>query len=150
MKDIVVPIDGSSDVARVAAQAIARYRRDASRIHLLNVQRPLPRHISQFFGRADLAEYHLEAGMRELHKVIALLDAAHVPHRDHVVVGKPAEEIVRFAEERPGAELLLDEEPDSMFALFGLGSIGSQVRRLMTANVPATTPPPAQDASTAG
>jgi hypothetical protein len=146
MKDVVVPIDYSSDVARIAGQAIARYRRDPVRIHLLNVQRPLPRHVSQFFASADLRDYHHECGMRLLQEAVALLDAAEVPHRDHVLVGKPAEEIVRFADERPGAELLLDDEPESVLAVLGLGSIGSQVRRLMTANLPVAT---AQDPTSA-
>jgi len=146
MKDIIVPIDYSSDIPRVAAQAIARYRRDAARIQLLNVQRPLPQHVARFFGSADLRDYHRETGMRALQGAIELLDAAGVPHRDHVLVGKPAEEIVRFAEEHPGAELLLDDEPESVFSVFGLGSIGSQVRRLMTAHLPAT---PAQGPSNA-
>jgi len=134
MKDIIVPIDYSSDIPRVAAQAIARYRRDAARIQLLNVQRPLPQHVARFFGSADLRDYHRETGMRALQGAIELLDAAGVPHRDHVLVGKPAEEIVRFAEEHPGAELLLDDEPESVFSVFGLGSIGSQVRHLMHAH----------------
>jgi nucleotide-binding universal stress UspA family protein len=138
MKDVIVPIDHSSDAASAATRAIARYRREAARIHLLNVQRPLPRHISQFVGGADLRDFHHESGLRVMQQAIAMLDEAGIPHRDHVLVGKPAESIVQFSEERPGAELLLDAGPDSVFSVLGLGSIGSQVRRLLTGSAPVT------------
>jgi hypothetical protein len=79
MMDVVVPIDYSSDIPVLPVRAIARYRRDPVRIHLLNVQRPLPRHVSQFFASADLRDYHHECGMRLLQEAVALLDAAEVP-----------------------------------------------------------------------
>jgi hypothetical protein len=138
MKDVVIPIDRCDDVPRAASQAIARYRREPARIHLVNVQRPLPRHIAQFFGNGELRDFHREAGMRVLEPVIALLDEAGVPHQTHVLVGKAAEAIVDFVEQHSGAEVLLDDESQNILGVLGLGSIGSQVRRLMTAH--AATP----------
>ena len=134
MKDVVVPVDRAQDASRAAAQAIARYRREPVRIHVLNVQRPLPGHIARFFGTDDLRDFHREAGMRVLQPLIARLAEAGIPYQEHVLVGKPAEAIVDFAARQNGAEVLLDDEPDSMLAVVGLGSIGSQVRRLMTAH----------------
>jgi hypothetical protein len=75
--------------------------------------------------------------MRVLEPLIALLDEAGVPYQEHVLVGKPAEAIVDFAAQHNDAEVLLDDEPQTMLAVLGLGSIGSQVRRLMTAHAPA-------------
>lgn len=137
MKDVVVPLDRTADAPRAAAQAIARYRREPARIHVLNVQRPLPRHIARFFGSDDLRDFHREAGTRVLGPLIALLDEAGVPYQEHVLVGKPAEAIVDFAAQHNDAEVLLDDDPDSVLAVFGLGSIGSQVRRLMTTHAAA-------------
>jgi hypothetical protein len=134
MKNVVVPVDRTEDTQRAATQAIARYRREPVRIHLLNVQRPLPGHIARFFGSDDLHDFHREAGMRVLQPLIARLVEAGIPYQEHVLVGKPAEAIVDFAAHHDDAEVLLDDDPESMLAVLGLGSVGSQVRRLLTAH----------------
>ena len=131
MKHVLVPISTSDEVRWAAEQAIARYRKEPAHIHLLNVQRPLPQHISRFFGGGDLRNFHRDSGMRVLEPAIRLLDEAGVPHRDHVEVGNPAKTIVEFSERNRCAEVVLQDQPDGLLAIFGLGSIGSQVRHLM-------------------
>ena len=131
MNEIVVPVCDTSDAAWAAAQAIAIYRSEAAHIHLLNVQRPLPKHVAQFFSRNDLRDFHRDAGMRVLEPVIRMLDQAGVPHEDHVLTGHPAETIVRFAEERRCNQIVVDAPPKSVLSIFGLGSIGSQVQHLI-------------------
>ena len=131
MKHILVPIGTFDDARWAAEQAIARYRREPAHVHLLNVQRPLPQHISRFFGGGDLRNFHRDAGMKVLEPVIRMLDEAGVPHRDHVKVGNPARTIVEFSERNDCAEVVLQNQSDSLLAIFGLGSIGSQVRHLM-------------------
>ena len=131
MKHILVPVSAPDEARWAAEQAIARYRKEPAHIHLLNVQRPLPQHISRFFGGGDLRNFHRDSGMRVLEPAIRLLDEAGVPHRDHVEVGNPAKTIVEFSERNRCAEVVLQDESDSLLAIFGLGSIGSQVRQLM-------------------
>ena len=131
MKHILVPISTYDDPRWAAEQAIARYRREPVHIHLLNVQRPLPQHVSRFFGGGDLRNFHRDSGMQALAPAMRLLDEAGVPHRDHVEVGNPARTIVDFSERNKCAEVVLQNQSDSMLAIFGLGSIGSQVRHLM-------------------
>jgi hypothetical protein len=133
MNEIVVPISDPAEALGAADQAIARYRRQPVVIHLINVQRPLPRHVSRFFGRNDLRDWYRDSGMRALQPAIARLEAAGVPHDDHVLVGKPAEAIVQFAEGHHCDEVLLDVEAQAG-SMFGLGSLGSQVRHLMGAH----------------
>lgn len=137
MQNVLVPISELGDTGWAAEQAIARYRREPARIHLLNVQRPLPRHVSRFFGGGDLHDFHRDAGMRVLELAIRLLDEAGVPHEDHVLVGNQAETIVQFAEEHK-CEVVLEAQAGGMLAIFGLGSIGSQVRHLMQAHAAAS------------
>ncbi|HTQ74712.1 MAG TPA: universal stress protein [Burkholderiales bacterium] len=137
MKHILVPIGTYDDPRWAAEQAITRYRRDPAHIHLLNVQRPLPQHVSRFFGGGDLRNFHRDEGMKVLEPVIRMLDEAGVPHRDHVRVGNPAKTIVEFSERNQCAEVVLQNQSDSLLAIFGLGSIGSQVRHLMEANAAA-------------
>jgi nucleotide-binding universal stress UspA family protein len=141
MNDILVPISDPGESQWAAQEAIALYRKGVARIHLLNVQRPLPRHVAQFFSGGDLREFHRDAGMRVLEPAMHVLDAAGIPHEDHVMVGNQAEAIVRFAQEHHCSEVVLDNAPKGgMLSIFGLGSIGSQVRHLMraqTSDVPA-------------
>jgi hypothetical protein len=137
MQNVLVPVSMLGDARWAAEQAIARYRKEPVHIHLLNVQRPLPQHVSRFFGGGDLHDFHRDAGMRVLEPAMRLLDDAGVPHHDHVMVGKPAETIVEFSEQNKCAEVLLQNQSDSLLAVFGLGSIGSQVRHLMQAHAAA-------------
>lgn len=133
MNDIVVPICEPGEAAWAANQAIALYRAESASIHLLNVQRPLPKHVAQFFNPGDLRAFHREAGMRVLEPAIRLLDEAGVPHEDHVLVGHQAETIVRFAGDHRCQRVVVDVPPKSRFSIFGLGSVGSQVQHLMRA-----------------
>ena len=121
MNDIVVPVFDAADAAWAAGQAIALYRAEAARIHLLNVQRPLPKHVAQFFNRNDLREFHQEVGMRVLEPAIRMLDQAGVPHEDHVLVGHPAETIVRFAEDRHCGQVVVEVPPKNVFSMLGWG-----------------------------
>jgi nucleotide-binding universal stress UspA family protein len=141
MHDIVVPVCDVGEAGWAAGQAIAIYRDEAVRVHLVNVQRPLPRHIAQFFNRDDLRDFHRDAGMRVLDPVIEMLDKAGVPHDDHVLVGHPAETIVRLAEDLHATQVVVDTPQRSVLSMLGLGSIGSQVHHLMRShatNVPAS------------
>jgi nucleotide-binding universal stress UspA family protein len=143
MNEIVVPICNTSDARWAATQAIAMYHDEPAQIHLLNVQRPLPKHVAQFFSRSDLREFHHDTGMRVLEPAIRMLDVAGVPHADHVLVGHPAETIVQFAEDRHCRHIVVDTPPDTMLSMFGLGSIGSQVRHLMQTHAAVAAPAPA-------
>jgi nucleotide-binding universal stress UspA family protein len=134
MNEIVVPICDAGEAAWAANQAIAAFRDGNVRIHLLNVQRPLPRHVSRFFSGRDLREFHHEAGMRVLEPAARLLDDAGIPHEDHVMVGHQAETIVRFAEEHHSSQVIVDAVSKPLLGLFRLGSIGSQVQHLMQAH----------------
>ena len=135
MDDIVVPIVSATDATWAASQAIALYRSDPSaHIQLVNVQRPLPRHVSQFFNRNDLRDFHHDAGMRVLEPAIRMLETAGVPHEDHVLIGHPAETIVRFAEEHGCGQIVVDTPATGVLSRLGLGSVASQVQHLIQAH----------------
>ena len=140
MQNVLVPVSTLGDAHWAAEQAIARYRKEPAHIHLLNIQRPLPRHVSRFFAGGDLHDFHRDAGMRVLEPTIRLLDEAGVPHHVHVLVGNPAESIVQFAEQNKCEEVVLETQSEGLLAIFGLGSIGSQVRHLMQAHAATTHP----------
>jgi len=116
MDRIVVPICNASDAAWAAAQAIALYRAAPAHVDLLTVQRPLPKHVAQFFSKTDLRDFHRDSGMRVLEPAIRTLDEAGVPHEDHVLVGHPAETIVRFASDHHCAQIVVDEPAKGMLS----------------------------------
>jgi len=144
MNSILVPVCDPADARWAAGQAIALYRTQPVRVYLINVQRPLPKHVAQFFNRDDLRDFHREAGLRVLEPVIRLLDEAKIPHEDQVLVGHQAETIVEFAREYGCGQILVESRPQTVLSKFGLGSIGSQVSHLMRghATEPATTQAP--------
>jgi len=137
MKIILVPIGSTTEALRGADRAIALYRAEPVAIHLLNVQRPLPRHVSRFFPRSDLRAFHQQAGVAALDPAIRTLDAAGVPHQDHVIVGHAAEAIVQFAEQHACDDIVLDTPSRGILSILHAGSIASQVRHLMRAGTEA-------------
>jgi nucleotide-binding universal stress UspA family protein len=150
MNDIVVPICNTADATWAAREAIALYHTDPAHIHLVNVQRPLPRHVSQFFSRDELRDFHRDSGLRVLAPAMRMLDDAGVPHEDHVLIGHPAETIVRFAEDRGCRQVIVEAPASDVLSMFGLGSIGSQVRHLMQTHAQAPVTPPASRTGVTG
>ena len=140
MNEILVPICDATEVRFGTDRAIALHRESPVLVHLLNVQRPLPKHVAQFFNRHDLRDFHRDNGMRVLEPAIRLLDVAGVPHEEHVLVGHPAETIVRFAEEHGCREIVVDMPAASVLSMLGLGSVGRQVQHLMQAHASAAAP----------
>ena len=140
MRTVIVPVNEPGEAEDAVRRAIDAHRGDEAKVLLLNVQRPLPMHIAQFFGRDELADVHREAGMRVLERAARMLDDARIACETHVLVGKPAETIVRFAADHPEAEILMDAAPPGLLTRLGIGSIASQVRHLMASHGAATAP----------
>ncbi len=130
MINVVVPVCDYREYAWLIEQVVALYRQGGARVHLLNVQPPLPRHVSRFFNGGQLRDFHQENGMRALAPVMRSLDAAGVPHKAHVMVGPQAETIVRFAKEYECRRIVMEESTENWMSALGLGSISSQVRHL--------------------
>lgn len=139
MSQILVPIESSAQAAPAAERALALHRAEPAQIHLLNVQRPLPRHVSRFFPRSELCAFHHEAGLAVLAPAMRVLDDAGVAHQDHVIVGHAAEAIVAFAEQHRCDDIVLDTPTRGLLSILHAGSIASQVRHLMRAADPAVT-----------
>ena len=98
MQTILVPVDGSPNALRAVREVIAHDPRDAPvAVHLLNVQAPFPRHITQFISGKDIQAFHQDRGRDALRASAALLDAAGVPYTSEVQVGHRAEIIVGTA-----------------------------------------------------
>lgn len=135
MRSIVVPISDTHDASWAVAQIIEHYRKEPVEVHLLTVRHPLPQHVSRFFKVDGLHDFYQQAGMAVLEPAIKALDAAGIPHHDHVLVGHPVETIVAFAK-RHHSEALIEDKPRTLFSLFGVASTASRVHRLMHTHAP--------------
>ena len=133
MKNVLVPIDDSKDMQWAVNHVIALYRQEPVKIHLLNVQTLLPQDISRFFSRNEIRDFHRDNGMLALKPAIEMLEQAGVPYWNHVLVGRRAEMIVRFAQENDCSQIIIAKRPEGLLANLGLGTIGSQIRHLIGA-----------------
>lgn len=144
MRTLIVPVNDATEGLALARKAIDAYRRERASIVVLNVQRPLPLHIAQFFSRDELAAVHREEGAKVLAPAEEALRQAQVPFESHVLVGKPAETIVQFAEARADSEVIIDAPSAGLLARLGIGSIASQVQHLMSAHAAQASATPVQ------
>lgn len=132
MRKMLVPISANS--ARTQAtldEVISLYRDEPALIHLLNVQIPVSRHVSDFFKSGELHAIHLEAGMEEMAPAKAALDAAGVPYKAHIRVGRSAETIVQTAQELSCDRIVMGRPAQSNFAEKMFGTLENQVRHLL-------------------
>jgi nucleotide-binding universal stress UspA family protein len=66
-------------------------------VHLLNVQTPLPRHISQFLGPRTRGDHHRDRAEAALAPARAILATYGVRFEEHTKLGRKAETIVEEA-----------------------------------------------------
>ena len=103
MLKVLVPVDGSANALRAVQHAIAEYQRNHElALHLLNVQRPLSRHIARFISGPERRAWHDDQANAASASAVALLVRSGVPHESEWVIGDRATEIC-LAAQRIGA-----------------------------------------------
>jgi nucleotide-binding universal stress UspA family protein len=135
LKQVLIPVTlhtTERQLQSALAEAIAIYRMEPTvRVHLLNVQVPVSRHVSDFFDSAELRQIHMDAGLEELAEARELLDAAAVPYKMHIEIGRTAETIVRVAQEFGCSKILMGHATQPGFPEKLFGTLVSQVRHLL-------------------
>ncbi|PTQ76561.1 nucleotide-binding universal stress UspA family protein [Nitrosomonas oligotropha] len=132
MLKILLPVDGS-DYANKAITgfiALLDWYKEKPELHLLNVQYPLRGNAALFINQTDIKQYHQEEGQKELQSTCALLDQAGVAYQYHIVVGDPAEMIVRFASEKQCDQIVMGPRGAGGIQGLLLGSVSSKVMQL--------------------
>jgi len=104
----------SDDVEWATNQAIALNRQKPVLAHLLSVRHALPMHITQFFGRGDLRSFYQEAGLQVLAPAMQSLDQAGVRYEPHVLVGRPAQSIVKLAKQLGDVPIILPQRREGL------------------------------------
>ena len=137
MLKILLPVDGSEYANKAVTGFIALldWYKEKPELHLLNVQYSLRGNVSLFINQADIKQYHQEEGLKELQNTRALLDQAGVVYQYHIVVGDPAEMIVRFASEKQFDQIVMGPRGAGSIQGLLLGSVTSKVMQLATTPV---------------
>ncbi len=135
---ILVPVDGSPCSDRVIDQLVRQLEIEGPMdLHLINVQMPVDSgHARMFVSADDVEAYHREEGMLALSAARQKLDAAGIPFSWHVVVGRVAETLVRFAQEHGFDGIVMGTHGRGGLANLLLGSVAKEVSR--SAVIPVT------------
>lgn len=91
MNRVLVPVDGSDSSLAAVRSVIASVRAGrVEAVSLVNVQPPLPRHVSRWVAHHVRDGFRRERGQAALRRARALLDSASVRYTSEVVIGDEA------------------------------------------------------------
>lgn len=127
---ILLAVDGSRaslDAVRNVIDHVGEFR-ETPAIELVTVHRPLPR--MRGAGKSQVARYYQEEGEKALAEAKKLLDKAAIPYRAQVLVGEPAESIVRQCQKARCDIVALGAKGRSALGDMLLGSTASKVLHL--------------------
>ncbi len=95
MLRVLIPVDGSHNSEFALRHIVNEFMKNsAMEIHLLNVQPPFSRHISQFIGRKTRDSFHHDEAEKALQPARQLVEKFGVPYSAHIKVGNRADVIV--------------------------------------------------------
>ena len=136
MFKILLPVDGSENASKTVADFIrlTDWYKEKPELHLLNVQYPLDGNVSLFINQADIKQYHQEEALKSLQNTRDLLDQAGISYQYHIIVGDPAEMIVRFATEKQYDQIIMGPRGKGGLSGLLLGSVTNKVMQL--SNIP--------------
>lgn len=136
MLKILLPVDGSENSSKTVADFIQLldWYKEEPEFHLLNVQYPLDGNVSLFINQTDIKQYHQEEALKSLQNTRDLLDQAGISYQYHIIVGDPAEMIVRFATEKQYDQIIMGPRGNGGVKGLLLGSVTNKVMQL--SNIP--------------
>ena len=136
MLKILLPVDGSENSSKTVADFIQLldWYKEKPEFHLLNVQYPLDGNVSLFINQTDIKQYHQEEALKSLQNTRDLLDQAGISYQYHIIVGDPAEMIVRFATEKQYDQIIMGPRGKGGLSGLLLGSVTNKVMQL--SNIP--------------
>ena len=98
MLKVLIPVDNSGN-CRFAVQHVVKdfMNNTAMEIHLLNVQVPFNRHITQFLSRKTIQDFHHDQAEKALDPIKRTLNNLGIPHSVHIAVGERGKVITDVA-----------------------------------------------------
>jgi len=95
---VLIPIHSSHNCPFAVKHVIKQFMNNtAMEIHLLNVQVPFSRHVTQFFSRRDIQGYYRDEAEKVLAPIRQMLDSFGIPYSVHTMVGRRPESIIATA-----------------------------------------------------
>jgi nucleotide-binding universal stress UspA family protein len=137
MEKILLPVDGSHSAQRAIEYVVATNEEQRREIHLLNVQSPIRANFLTPFPVVEMmVKSRQNAGDEVLSPVRALLAAQGIDYTWQVLLGDPAETIVRYAAEQGCTSIVMGTRGMNSIGTFVLGSVATKVVNL--ADIPVT------------
>jgi nucleotide-binding universal stress UspA family protein len=99
------------------------------RIHLVNVQHPLPGDVTRFIARNDVQDFHVEEGRKALEQARERLNTAGVEHEFHIGVGEPSATVAEYARQHSADLVVLGTRGLGAVAGTLLGSSATKIVR---------------------
>jgi nucleotide-binding universal stress UspA family protein len=131
MLNVVVPVDGSEGSMKAIDHLVdnrAWYARP-TRIHVMNVQPPLPDDVTRFIARDDVRNFHLEQGHKAVEQARNRLAAAGMDHELYIGVGEPSATIAEYVRRHSADLLVLGTRGLGAVAGMLLGSSAAKIVR---------------------
>lgn len=135
---ILLAVDGSPVAAR-AARFVARLApklKEKPHVILLNADEPLLSRVAVELGVHGVAKYHADSGKFALKTAKTVLHRAGVAYDERLLVGNPAETIVKVAKSAKCDLVVMGSHGRSTFKSLFLGSVTIKV--LAQCQVPVT------------
>lgn len=131
---ILLAVDGSKaslDATQNVIEHMDQYR-ERPAIELVTVHRPVPKlpGMGAAVGKSQINEYYREEGEQALAEAKKLLDRARIPYTAHVLVGEPAEMIVKQAKKAGADQIAVGAKGHSAVGKMLLGSTATKVLQL--------------------
>jgi nucleotide-binding universal stress UspA family protein len=126
---ILVAIDGSDMAARAMrhAVALARALQQPPELHMVYADPPLLPAAARAMGVDGTARYHAENGRYATRRARAMLGRAGLSCREHLLVGDPAETILKVARATKCDLIVMGSHGRSALRSALLGSVTSKV-----------------------
>jgi nucleotide-binding universal stress UspA family protein len=136
MSKVLIPLDGSANADRALSQWLSgQTDKTALDVHLLSVQLPVDGNVRTFVDSDELQDYRREEGMSAMAQGRKLLDDAGVAYQHHILVGHPADVIVRYASELGVDEIVMGTHGRTGLLQLLMGSVASEVSEKAKAKV---------------
>jgi nucleotide-binding universal stress UspA family protein len=136
---ILIPVDGSKHALKALDYLIEMMRewKDAPRVHLLNVQRPITTGDSKrFVKKKTLEEFYQEESERAMKDAHERLYQAAIDHSQHTRVGRPADAIAEYVKDKGCDQIIMATRGRGDVPSLLLGSTARKVVSLV--KVPVT------------
>jgi nucleotide-binding universal stress UspA family protein len=135
---IVLAVDGSPASTRAARHVAGLYRQlvEKPEVTVLYVDEPLLRSVAMELGTRGVDQYHAENGKYALKGATAVLTRAKINFTERVLIGDPAQTVVKFIKSSKCDQLVMGSHGRGAFKNLVLGSVATKI--LSLCDVPVT------------